>query len=72
MNLGAGLEPATSGIVRTESLGKAKVSGLRYENPDGSPLVVDTDYFGKKRDLSAPTPGPFESPGSGVVRLRLW
>jgi alpha-N-arabinofuranosidase len=53
-------------------LGKAKVSGLAYENPDGSPLVLDTDYFGKKRKPAAPFPGPFENPGEGDLKLEVW
>ena len=44
----------------TELLGKAKIPNLPYENPDGSPLAIDTDYFGKKRDAGNPFPGPFE------------
>jgi hypothetical protein len=58
--------------VSTELLGKAKISGLGYENPDGSPLLIDTDYSGKKRNLAAPSPGPFETPGQGVLKLKLW
>ena len=38
----------------TELLGKAKIPGLPYENPDGSPLKIDTDYFGKTKRRSEP------------------
>ena len=31
----------------TALLGKAKVTGGAYKNPDGSPLKITTDYFGK-------------------------
>jgi len=31
----------------------------KYENPDGSPITFDTDYFGKKRAASGVLPGPF-------------
>ena len=31
-----------------------------FENPDGTPIVFDTDYFGYRRG-SSPVPGPFES-----------
>jgi len=54
------LHKAATIPVTTERLGKAKVSGLAYENPDGSPLVIDTDYYGKKRNSAHPTPGPVE------------
>jgi alpha-N-arabinofuranosidase len=63
--------PAKSTLVTTELLGKAKIPGLPYENPDGSPLKVDTDYFGKPRNPASPTPGPFENPGPGMLKLKV-
>jgi alpha-N-arabinofuranosidase len=59
-------------LVTTELLGKAKIPGVAYENPDGSPLKLDTDYFGKPRDPAHPTPGPFETPGTGPLTLKVW
>ncbi len=56
-------------LVTTELLGKAKIPNLPYENADGSPLAVDTDYFGKKRDAGNPFPGPFEVPVNGEVKV---
>ena len=57
--------------VTTDLLGKAHIPGLGYENPDGTPLVIDTDFLGRKRSPSEPTPGPFENPGQGVIKLKL-
>jgi hypothetical protein len=57
--------------VTTKMLGKAKVPGLPYENRDGTPLTIDTDYFGKKRNPTNPTAGPFENPDTGILRLRV-
>ena len=62
----------TTKLITTELLGKAKASGLAYENSDGSPLKIDQDYFGKKRKEKNPTPGPFENPGNGMLKLKLW
>jgi len=45
---------------------------LPYERADGSAIRIDTDFFGKKRDVSNPTPGPFERPGIGPLRLKVW
>jgi hypothetical protein len=59
-------------LVTTELLGKAKISGLAYENPDGSPLKVDRDYFGQRRNATQPTPGPFENPREGELKLKVW
>ena len=59
-------------LVTTALLGKAEIPRLSYENPDGLPLKVDTDYFGRRRNASRPTPGPFENPGSGRLRMQVW
>ena len=72
LNLGADVENAATRLVNTELLGKAKVSGLAYENADGSALALDTDYFGKLRKVAAPSAGPFEDPGRGNLKLKVW
>ena len=59
-------------LVTTDLLGRAKIPGLAYENPDGSPLKVDRDYFGLSRSPTHPTPGPFERPGEGELKLKVW
>jgi len=69
---GPELKRADTAQVTTALLGKAKVPGVAYENPDGSPLKISTDYFGKKRSKGDPTPGPFENCGAGPVRLKVW
>ncbi|MBQ9174998.1 MAG: right-handed parallel beta-helix repeat-containing protein [Bacteroidales bacterium] len=43
--------------VSTETLGKAFEPDQPFENPDGTPIVFDTDYFGLRRE--AAIPGPF-------------
>jgi alpha-N-arabinofuranosidase len=70
-------DPAWTGerkrnLVTTFLLGKAAIPDLPYEQPDGSPIRVDTDYFGKSRSKSNPTPGPFENPGQGALTLKVW
>jgi alpha-N-arabinofuranosidase len=65
-------QEAARTLVTTELLGKAGVSGARFENADGSPLKVDADYFGKRRNPDHPSPGPFESPGTGLLTLKVW
>ena len=62
----------TRKLVTTEMLGKAHISGCAYENPDGSPLKIDTDYFGKARNTANPAVGPFENPGSGSQSIKVW
>jgi alpha-N-arabinofuranosidase len=62
----------TRKLATSELLGKAAIPGLPYEQPDGTPIRVDTDYFGKQRSEANPTPGPFENPGQGDLALKVW
>lgn len=59
-------------LITTSLLGKAKMSKEAYENPDGSPLKIDHDYFGEKRSELNPSPGPFENPGKGKFKIKVW
>ena len=59
-------------LVTTALLGRAKIPDAAYENPDGTTLKIDTDYFGKKRNLANPTAGPFENAGEGKLTLKVW
>ena len=43
-------------LVTTDLLGKAKIPDLPYQQPDGTPYRLDTDYFGKKRNAANPFP----------------
>ena len=75
--LEAKVDPAWVGtrtrkLVTTELLGKATIPAVPYENADGSPLQIDTDYLGKERNKTNPTPGPFENPGTGAIAVKVW
>lgn len=59
-------------LVTTASLTKAIIPGLPFENVDGSPLKIDTDYFGSKRNTVNPSPGPFEIKNSGKKKIKVW
>jgi len=61
----------TTNIVTTGLLEKTISSSSAYENPDGSALVINMDYYGKTRNESNPTAGPFENPGTGVLKLKI-
>jgi len=62
----------TGPCVTTELLGKANVPNLPFVNDDGTPLTIDTDYCGKKRNKQHPVPGPFESPDETEITLKVW
>lgn len=57
-------------IVSTAILGKAIIPNLPFENPDGMPVTIDTDYFGRKRSTN-PSPGPIEWK-NGKQRIKVW
>ncbi len=58
-------------LVTTELLGKAAIPEMAFEQPDGKPLRIEKDYFGRSRSATNPTPGPFEAPASGKVTLKM-
>jgi len=72
LTLDDAIQKAKTALVTTELLGKAKISELPYENFDGAPLKIQTDYFGKQRSEMNPTTGPFENPGRGELGIRVW
>ncbi|PJM77857.1 right-handed parallel beta-helix repeat-containing protein [Bifidobacterium felsineum] len=57
-------------IIDTDVLGVPRLVRQRYENPDGTPLVIDRDINGIARKR-VPTPGPFEelSIGHNLIRV---
>jgi len=59
-------------LITTKRLGTAVIPGLPYENPDGTPLHIDRNYFGGKRNEKKPTAGPFEKPGVGEKLIKVW
>jgi arylsulfatase A-like enzyme len=62
----------TRKLVTTDLLGRAALPNQAYELPDGSPLKVDVDYFGNRRNAANPFPGPFEIPEGGQLKLKVW
>ena len=62
----------TRKLVTTEMLGKATIPNLPFENADGSPIRIATDYFGKKRNARNPFPGPFEVSKDGKQQIKVW
>ena len=58
-------------LITTDFLGKAVIPRQGYENPDGTPITIDSDYFGNKRSKKNPVPGPFEIPEEGKIELSV-
>ena len=66
-----GLSDLQTSRVNTERLGKAKLPRQAYEQPDGSPIEIATDYLGNARG-NQPKPGSLESIKDGEIRIKVW
>ena len=62
------LPEITVGTISTETLGMAFEPEESFENPDGSPITFNEDYFGNHRSLH-PCVGPFENPDDAGKKL---
>ena len=57
-NIGALLPAAGQALVTTGTLGMAFEPEQPFENPDGTPITFDTDFFGRPAG-ERPVAGPF-------------
>ena len=57
-------------MITSKILGTAVVPQLPFENRDGSPILLNTDYKGNTR-TSNPFPGPFENAREGMQIFHL-
>lgn len=57
-NLYETLKTFTSRMIHTDILGKAFEPEAQFENPDGTPIRFDKDFFGNHRGVDV-IPGPF-------------
>ena len=57
-NLYEFLDGFAADMVNSDILGKAFEPEELFENPDGTPITFERDYFDEHRDLSV-LPGPF-------------
>lgn len=60
------------GVVTTELLGKGMISDAPYVKPDGTSYRLDTDYFGNKRKMEDPAPGPFLFSYGKGIHIKVW
>ena len=63
------LKDFRDGIITSDVLGKAFEPEQRFENPDGTEIIFDRDYFGDHRGTDA-LPGPFAS--EEQLKRALW
>ena len=68
-NLYEYLKEYRTGMVNSDILGYAFEPEERFENPDGTEIVFDRDYFGGHRGIGV-LPGPFA--GAQDAEKPLW
>ena len=57
--------------VTTDVLGIAFEPELPFEQPDGTPLCIEQDFFGNNRPAGKMTVGPFEGIVPGINRIKV-
>lgn len=57
--------------VTTDLLGIAFEPEVPFENPDGTPLCIEKDFFGSMRKAGRMTVGPFEGIGKGPQKIKV-
>jgi hypothetical protein len=65
------LEKVETMTVTTDFLGIAFEPELPFENPDGTPLCIEKDFFGNLRPAGKMTVGPFEGIGRGTQKIKV-
>ena len=58
-------------IYNSEKLGMPRITEAAYENPDGTPIVFDTDYLDQSRN-GQPAAGPIEGLKEAMNRILVW
>ncbi|MCF8346997.1 MAG: hypothetical protein K9G38_07270, partial [Bacteroidales bacterium] len=57
--------------IGSEMLGRVNTSDAVYEKADGTPFVLDIDYFGQPRQENT-LPGPIHLLDEGTIELKIW
>jgi len=71
ITLPEGFESNKSDSYSTESLHRVRVVDAEFDNPDGTPLVFDTDYLDAPNGLKV-APGPIACLKAGKNRIKVW
>ena len=57
--------------VTTDALGIALEPELPFENPDGTPLCIENDFYGNPHPSGRMTVGPFEGLRDGKQKIKV-
>jgi alpha-N-arabinofuranosidase len=72
LHFGGATAAGERALVTTALLGVARVPNEAFEDRDGSPLVIDRDYFGARRPAGDPVAGPFAGYRYAAFDVRVW
>ncbi len=59
-------------LVTSDMLGNSKIPNLAFVQPNGLPYYLNKDYFGNKRKVSNPVPGPFSDIKKDTIVIKVW
>ncbi len=68
-NLFNAVPAKTDGVISTDTIMMAFEPEEKYENPDGTPIIFNTDFFGTHREGIKVTAGPFAKGNEASSRL---
>ena len=71
ITLDEGFDGMKNPIITSEMLGMPRLVEERFENPDGTPIEIDSDMLGVKR-AGNPKAGPIEALKAGKNRIKVW
>jgi hypothetical protein len=72
LHLDKAVNDVNTQLVTTQLLGSTLVSEAVFEDRDGKPYRIDTDFFMEKRNEDQAGPGPFKSLEEGLQEIRIW
>lgn len=59
-------------IIHTANLGRAIIPNQRFDKEDGTSIVFDQDYLGRKKNTDNPFPGAIEFEKAGVQKIKVF
>ena len=59
-------------IINTDILGKAVIPRVKFDDPDGTALVIDRDYSGNIRTAENNLAGPFANIAGHKITIKVW
>ncbi len=61
-----------SKMINSSDLGEAMVPGVIFDNPDGTSILFNQDYFNKSREDGLNSVGPFRNLSTGEQSIKVW